>query len=47
LYVYYNMHKHLPFAGGYSESPYLCKKWDEVDQTPIFISYVEIPFDEK
>jgi len=46
LYVYYNMHQHLPFNGGYSESPNLCKKWDETETGPIFMSYTEIPFDE-
>ena len=46
LYVYYNMHKHLPFDGGYSESPNLCKKWDEVETGPIFKSYTEIPFED-
>lgn len=46
LYVYYNMHKHLPFSGGYSESPNLCKKWDEVESGPIFVSYTDIPFED-
>ena len=43
IYVYYNMHRHLPFAGGYSESPYLCKKWDKVQDGPIFMTYTSIP----
>jgi hypothetical protein len=46
IYVYYNMHKHLPFSGGYNELPTLCKKWDETATGPIFMSYNDIPFEE-
>jgi hypothetical protein len=46
LYIYYNMHKHLPFNGGYSESQVLCKKWTDTETGPIFMSYTEIPFED-
>ena len=46
IYVYYNMHEHLPFTGGYNEEPILCKKWDQTETGPIFMNFNEIPFDE-
>ena len=46
LYINYNMHQHLPFNGGYSDSPYLCKKWNETNTGPIYMSYTDIPFED-
>jgi hypothetical protein len=42
VYTYYNMHEHQPFGGGYSESPYLCKRWDQTEQGLIFQSYIDL-----
>ena len=44
IYVYYNMHSHLPFTNSYNELPNLCKKWDEVETGPIFTNYSSIAF---
>jgi hypothetical protein len=39
IYVYYNLHQHLQIKSSYSESPNLCKKWDETDTAPIFANF--------
>jgi hypothetical protein len=42
IYVYYNMHSHLPFTNSYNELPNLCKKWDETETGPIFMNHTSI-----
>lgn len=45
LYVYYNMHKHNEFNGGYDETQ-LCKARDKTESGPIFYDYYEITKEE-